>query len=223
MGLEQGSNIIYLQTLEGELKRSVKKDTEGATMRENKEGNTVYELYYRALSGVLKRIWVEDGKYAKELKVLIEDEEQLYNLQLSWSGSYAEGLLRRIEDIDLAKRIRIVVGARDEKYYLVVYQKKGDKQEMIPARYTKEDPGECPAFEKIMVDGEEKWDKSKRLDFYLNIVVNKISPELERLYPDVSTPERQTEQSSKEDKTVEQLPDDDQVFRNDTAEPDDPF
>ncbi len=106
-------NFQFAQIVKGEFRVKVTKETEGAEMRENKNGDEVYETITNKVSGVfLHRVEVAESEYGKQLKIFLRDEdakEKFFVIQVPLNSGYAYSFLNRANNIDHKKPILVKV------------------------------------------------------------------------------------------------------------------
>jgi len=178
MGLEQRIGGNFITILGGKLCQRVPEGTEGAVMRINKIGNTVYEKFYDSFTGRLLDIKVREGSYGKTWNFTFQDKEELYTLQLSYSNSFATALLKQLPNVDLTKEMKISPSTKEvdgkNRSSLFINQ---DGRTLKHA-YTRDNPGGMPDMEQITINGSLVWDDTKRLVFLQNMVDTTILPQL---------------------------------------------
>lgn len=180
MGLanrESGGN--YITILGGKFSQRVEANTPGAVERVNKLGNTVFEKYYSEFTGKLVGIKTQDSKdYGKNWIFSFQDGGEVYNLQLSYSNSFATAFLKMLPNIDLSQEMRVQPSVKEvdgkNKSSLFVSQ----NGTTIKHKYTMENPNGMPDMEQVTVKGQLVWDDSKRLEFLYAMVQQDIIPKL---------------------------------------------
>lgn len=188
MGLENNSQgqRTFLSIMKGKLVMRVEEGTEKAITRTNKMGNTVHELYFTSLEGYLVYINTkEHEEYGKSWAIGIQDGESLYEVQLGYTSGYAMGFLKRVESLEFTQKLKLVPyyipkeGTDKHNAVLVIYQG-GNKLE---SNYTKDNPNGLPNWEKITVNNEEQWDSGKQMQFFEDMLTEKVKPNL----PEIQT------------------------------------
>jgi len=106
-------NKFVVILADGTLRLSVPEGTPGSVIREfeNSKGvKTVkHELIYTELSGFISNIEFRDGDYGKSLQLTIkENGEDDITLSVLTSSNYGEDLLKKLLNIDMTKRVRLV-------------------------------------------------------------------------------------------------------------------
>lgn len=180
----RATNIRYYSIINGKISRRVKKDTAGAIARENKLGETVYELQFDSLSGRLKDIQIEfKEKFGKQAKIILTEDGTDFCLNFSFSGSQSMGFFKRLPNIKPEIPIEIHTGImhdvekNKDRHWLTVKQN-GTKVEYF---YTKENPNGLPDMEQITVKGIKQWDSTKQLEFIEAYLNNEFLPKLRKV------------------------------------------
>jgi hypothetical protein len=195
MGLNTREVGNYITILNGKFCQRVSKETPGAIERVNKKGNTVYEKFYDNFTGKLVGIKTQDGEYGKSWIFSFKDGEEIYNLQLSYSNSFATAFLKMLPNVDLAKEMKVSPSVKevDGKNKSSLFINQGGVA--LKHAYTKENPNGMPDMEQVTVKGQLVWDDTKRIAFLYAMVAKDIIPKLEALNggeavatPEVSSP-----------------------------------
>ena len=101
------SNNTYLNIVNGKLSQTVTETTQGAVSRTNKNGKTVYEVYYTKLTGVIQSMKVEDSQFGKQLRISVKDGDSFFLLSMNVGSSYCTTLLDRIGNCDTSKELSL--------------------------------------------------------------------------------------------------------------------
>ena len=195
MGLEERQAGNYITILAGKFCQRVPEETEGATTRVNKIGNTVHEKYYDSFTGKLIDIRTQDGTYGKTWNFVFQDKEEPYTLQLSYSNSFSSAFLKMLPNIDLTKEMRLSPSVKevDGKNKSALFINQDGKA--LKHAYTRENPNGMPDMEQKTVNGQTVWDDTKRLEFLQNMVETTIIPKLQAQQPpQTATPEAPKEE-----------------------------
>lgn len=193
MGLDNRTGGNYITILGGKFCQRVPEGSDGAVKRTNKMGNVVFEKFYDSFTAKLIDINVQEGTYGKTWNFIFKDKEEPYNLQLSYSNTFASAFLRILPNIDLTKEIKLSPSVKEvdgkDKSSLFV------NQDGVALRhaFTRENPNGMPDMEQITIKGLLVWDDTKRLEFLEKMVRETIIPELRSLNGNVTTPETSTE------------------------------
>ncbi len=182
MGLNTKEEGNFITILGGKFSQRVPEGTPGAVTRVNKMGKTVTEKFYDNFTGKLVNIKTQDGEYGKSWIFSFKDREDIYNLQLSYSNSFATAFLKMLPNIDLTKEMKISPSTKigedgKNKSSLFVNQ---DGVSLKHA-YTKDAPNGMPDMEQVTVKGQQVWDDTKRLAFLYTMVATVIIPKLKQI------------------------------------------
>lgn len=182
MGLNTREEGNFITILGGKFSQKVPEGTPGATTRTNKKGKIVHEKYYDNFTGKLVGIKTQDGEYGKSWIFSFKDKEEVYNLQLSYSNSFATAFLKMLPNIDLTKEMKVSPSTKMDaegknKSSLFVNQ----DGVALKHAYTREVPNGMPDMEQITAKGVLVWDDTKRLSFLYNMVATTIIPKLEQI------------------------------------------
>lgn len=128
---------------DGKIHINVPEGTEGAKVRKYKtsdgtEGSKT-ELVYNELIGIITKVDFYEGEYGMNLQVEVTDgEEKPVVLSLATSSSYGEDMMKKLPNVDLSKRVKIVPFAfiddkKKNKKGVTIWQhvKDGEKAEKI--------------------------------------------------------------------------------------------
>lgn len=206
MGLEQRQEGNFITILGGKFCQRVPAGTPGATERVNKVGKTVHEKFYDSFTGKLVGIKTQDGEYGKSWVFSFKDGGEIYNLQLSYSNSFATAFLKMLPNVDLSKEMKVSPSTKigddgKNKSSLFINQ----DGVALKHAYTRENPNGMPDMEQITVKGTQVWDDTKRLEFLANMVQTTITPKLE------GVPESAVPAQSQADKDFDSIGDADKV------------
>lgn len=197
MGLENREGGKYITIYGGKFSVRVDKDTEGAVERVNKEGKTVYEKYYNSFTGKLVGIKTQDSPYGKNWLFSFQDGKDVYNLQLSYSNSFASNFLKKLPNIDVTKEMKVQPSIQEvdgkKKSSLFVSQ----DGVSIKHAFTREVPNGMPEMEQITVKGQLQWDDTKQIEWLHDLIMKDIVPKLPKR--EVSPDEQSSGLSVEED------------------------
>lgn len=199
MGLNQREEGNFITIFNGKFCQRVPEGTPGAVTRKNKMDKTVHEKFYDNFTGKLVGIKTQDGQYGKSWIFSFKDGGEIYNLQLSYSNSFATAFLKMLPNIDLSKEMKVSPSTKvDEngknKSSLFVNQ----DGVALKHAYTREKPNGMPDMEQVTVKGQQVWDDTKRIAFLYNMVATTIIPKLEALHGKVSDAQTTNEAAAKE-------------------------
>lgn len=179
MGLNTREEGKYITILGGKFCQRVPEGTPGAQTRTNKMGNIVHEKFYDNFTGKLVGIKTQDGSYGKSWIFSFKDGGEIYNLQLSYSNSFATAFLKMLPNVDLSKEMKVSPSVKEvdgkDKSSLFINQ----DGIAIKHAFTREHPNGMPDMEQVTVKGQQVWDDTKRIQFLYNMVSTTIIPKLE--------------------------------------------
>jgi hypothetical protein len=174
----QFSSVKFINLFDGHFAIQAQANAEGANKRINKNGIEVWEYLYNNLSGVITDIISYENEYGKQWRVSITDGPEKYVLSLPDTSRYTRGFMFRIGRVNLQEPVDLLIGKfiadGKEIGYLTIHQG-GQK---IEPMWTKDNPGELPQMQKILVRGKEAWDDSDQILFIEGFVKNTIIPKL---------------------------------------------
>ena len=157
--------------------RTVDADTVGAVSRVNANEKTVHEIMFNTVSGHITGLRLkvdENPKYKNKWVVTIKDGSETFLIDFPESGVAAEGILKRLPNIDVNEPVQLRVGSFvNEKSGLdqtwLVVDQLGDNNEwkLIDKAFAND---ELPALKPVEVNGETIWDKTERQTFFKGVV-----------------------------------------------------
>ncbi len=182
MGLNTKEEGNFITILGGKFCQRVPEGTPGAVTRVNKVGKTVTEKFYDNFTGKLVDLKTQDGEYGKSWIFSFKDKEDIYNLQLSYSNSFATAFLKMLPNVDLTKEMKVSPSSKmgedgKNKSSLFINQ----DGVALKHAYTRESPNGMPDMEQVTVKGQQVWDDTKRLAFLYTMVSTTIIPKLKAL------------------------------------------
>lgn len=178
MGLQNREAGNFITILGGKFSIRVPEGTKDSKERVNKLGKTVHEKFYDSFTAKLVGIKTQESPYGKNWLFAFKDGAEVYNLQLSYSNSFATAFLKMLPNIDVTKEMKLQPVAKEVdgkmKSSLFVSQ----EGVTIKHAYTKDKPNGLPQMEQISVKGQLVWDDTKRLEFLHAMVDKDILPKL---------------------------------------------
>jgi len=141
--------------------------------------------YYDHITGYLTDAYIkEDGKFGRELHLVIRDGQDLYVLQMRLESGYARSFLRLIKNAALAEPFTIIpmykVTEETQQAGMIVMQ----NGVALKWYYTRNHPNGLPELEPCkmkdpktgkLVDG---WDNTKQMEYLVNMLITEIRPAL---------------------------------------------
>lgn len=164
----------YLNIVGGKIARRVKEGDEGAVKRySEKKQEDLYERYYDELSGIIRRLEIEESDYGKNLKVTISDIGEDYVLNIPVESKFFDSFCAKIKSANLNASLTLIPYSFTDKEGkklsgMNIYQD-GEK---LPYFYSKEDPKGKPMPEGELDDDEWKIFKIKERKFYTAMIAS---------------------------------------------------
>jgi len=187
--ISKQNNNVYLALVKGVITQRVKPGTEGATQRENKKGDVVFEKQYSGLSGFIVNIRKEsaefDGvtQYQWRITFIVDgDDGKNYILTIPEASRICGQIMNRLPNVDFTKEVDLFTGEGVDKETGKPFQWATIKQggEKVMPKFTKDNPNGLPPLSRIKVRGQEMWDSSDQLAFYDKMIETEIIPKIER-------------------------------------------
>jgi len=179
MGLENNEHAVYLSIGDGKITRRVKTPTATSVTRTTKEGKTIHEEIYDAVTGHITNITVSSHEtYGKFWNVHIKDGEDKYILQMNYSSGYASSFLKQLPNVNFNFNVRFSPNVKmngDKKQVTLFLSQRG-----IPLKhaFTKDNPGDLPPMVQVRVKGVMQWDDTDMMEFFEKMVKEEILPKL---------------------------------------------
>lgn len=177
MGLieKEESSIKYLHFFNGKICCRSHEGDEKAVARVNKEGRRVYERLYTGIEGVIRDIFIRESEYGKELCLLLQDNDQYFQVQCSFNSKQSRIILFRLPELNFKHTVRLNAFMGDNGYTAIAIRQDG---KVVPSHFTKEKPNGLPDLKIIRVNDEEKYDGTKRNEFLRRMIQVYIYPQL---------------------------------------------
>jgi len=158
MGLNSssGGNKTFVSIVGGQLTTRVTEDTPGAVARQltkgPNEGQTVYELKFKSLTGALIKIEYVTKKFGSYIEATVLDGKE-FILQISWEDFNVRGsFVKRLPNVDPTQLVEFCAW-KDKEGHTAFIVKQND--EIVPMAFTKDNPNGMPDAVK---DKLGKWD-----------------------------------------------------------------
>lgn len=228
MGLKtaENENRTYLNIIGGKLAVRLKSHieengkvvTEEREIRDKATGEvlkTVIERYYQSLEGLITEAYIDPtGDYGSRIVIKMLDEGEEFIIQLPVESNYGRSFMLRVPNIDTSMPTTIRPYSFEDdngkiQSGVTVYQSdRGFENDKVPAKWTKDNPGELPPWEGVDVGGKMKWNSDKQTNFLigeLNKWANQLSFDHE--LPVEEPTEEPIEDKSEDLKTVSESAD----------------
>ena len=133
-------------------------------------GQTVRELQYSHLDGVIVGGEMRTSEYGTEPVLNMQDGEEVFKLQLPVDGMYFEQIAKRLPNVDPTKNVVFGIGYDKERDRNFVYVQQDGAS--VHYAFTKDDPNGMPPPEKKTVMGKDKWDFTDQRNFLYETAVD---------------------------------------------------
>lgn len=160
----------FYNVTNGKIVRSFgKKEPEGieTKSRVNKNGDTVYELNYDYISGVIKNAEIKNHEeYGDNIVLTLVNGNDSAQLSIKFDSAYGRSFLFKLGGIDLLDEIKIKPYSflNNEGKNIIGLNLFQDGKK-IKNLYTREAPNGLPPLEEVTFNGKKQWDKTKQINF----------------------------------------------------------
>lgn len=178
MALGNNNSAIYLNIADGKIVRRFQSPTANSRERVTKTSKTVHEEFYSFVEGVITDIQTRENDYGKNWMVSLKDGDESYILQMDYSSGYSSAFLKALPNVDLSSKVKLTPKMTiegDKKRTTLFINQRGHA---CKHAFTKDNPNGLPQMVKIKVKGKEQWDDSDMMQFFEDMVKNKILPQL---------------------------------------------
>lgn len=167
----------YVTPRTGKLALSSKTEREGFVKHEIKtsSGETVvkYLMEFDQLTVYLKDAKAEATNYGKRWTVKGVIDDEVYFLQFKYSSGYSRSFFKQLEMVDLSKPVTINASYEEQEYEGKLTKNSAlwiaQDGKWVGFKYTKDNPGDLPDWEKVTVKGEEQGDDTKMQQYFEKI------------------------------------------------------
>ena len=170
MGLNanSGNNKTFVSIAGGYLTTRVSEGTAGAVARQltkgKNEGQTVYELKFKSLTGVISKIEYLTKEFGSFIEVTVTDGED-YTLQIAWEDfGVRDSFIKRLPNIDPEKEVEFTAWKNNEGHTVFLIKQDG---EICKMAFTRDNPNGMPEATKNKLG---KWDFSKAEEFLFGVL-----------------------------------------------------
>lgn len=181
LGNEQ-TQIHYLQILNGKFALKVDAPTKTSVSRMNRNNQLIHEELYGLCGGTLTNVKFHDGNYGPELHIEITERGVKYNIQTLATSNYAEDFLSRLLNVKLGEVIELHVFEKEEQKESGTYKNgvlfiKDQYNRNVQKYFSAQNRKNLPEWEKVTDnEGKTTFDKTKRIEFYKNVVKQFVFP-----------------------------------------------
>lgn len=166
--ITQKTNTTYAGISNGRIVVRVPEGTEKSVSRINKIGNTVHEKFYSSISGFIKSMTIEDGKYEKQIKIYLENNNgngaNQAVLSFKFDSAYGRSFFNQIFNVDFSKEVSFNPwtkvtddGTKVNRLYL---NYGGDRNNKVLYQL----PTDCPQIKWITRGDKSILDTASKLD-----------------------------------------------------------
>jgi len=178
-GLGKNENRIFLKVSDGQITMNVKEGTPDAKSRVW-EDKTYWYLGFNNVHGLItsikKNSYEKDSKSFDSLHIYIDKGNGRYILSMPYSSSVARNFYNKMELIDYSKEV-VISASLDNNGYSQIFIQQNDV--WLKNKYSKDNPGEKPMWNRVIVNGKDIWDRTDELAYFQNIIDAVILPQIE--------------------------------------------
>ena len=166
-------NKIYVSVYDGKFTVRTDQSNPKAKERINKNGTKIYELLFDGISGILEN--VQDFKTEnpfgsfRNIVFTLRDKEESYLLSTPYSSRESKGILMRLPNINLKNPIKIKIAKKDHPFTWIT-----QNDVTVPAKWTKDNPGNLPQMVKVEVKGKETFDDTEQMKFLFEFIQTNV-------------------------------------------------
>lgn len=135
-----------------------------------KAGQTVKELQYTHLSGLITGGEMHKSEYGTDFTLIMEDDGESFKLQIPLESQYFGQVAKRLPNLDPTQPVLFGLGWDKERQRNFLYIKQGDSA--VHMKFTKDNPNDMPPPVKKTVKGEEKWDFEAQENFLYEVAID---------------------------------------------------
>jgi hypothetical protein len=147
MSLGEKSNKIYLKASYGAIRRTSTKDDPQAKVRQNKDGENIYERVYNFVDGVLEDVtFYEHEDFGNSWTIYLTDGEEHYAIQVQEASRYGMDFLKKLPNL-----------VKGERYKFIAYdfEKSGQRRVGISVEEMKTADKIKSYYQDIQKDGDK--------------------------------------------------------------------
>ncbi len=147
MSLGEKSNKIYLKASYGAIRRTSTKDDPQTKVRQNKDGENIYERVYNFVDGVLEDVtFYEHEEFGNSWTIHLVDGEEHYAIQIQETSRYGLDFLKKLPNL-----------IKGDRYKLIAYdfEKNGKRRVGISIEELKTNSKVQSYYQDIQKDGDK--------------------------------------------------------------------
>ena len=144
---------------------------------------------YSELFGIVTDMYLKDEEYmnisSRKFYIVLEDEGERYIIGFNIESSYTSSILTFLMNADLSKPLTLHPREKNEigkdgkeklRRSILISQ----EGKFLKAYFTRETPNGLPEMQKIeRRGGKIEWNKDAVLDFYEDLILNRLRPKVE--------------------------------------------
>jgi hypothetical protein len=171
---------VFIQTFQDSFTIKAKEGEHKAVSRVNKNNATVFEQRYPKISGyIVNAEYVtrehNDQKY-HNFNIHLSDGKETFILSLGKKSNAANAVMQTLPKVDFTKKVQLSLSydVASKKQTLFMNQDGAG----LKWSWTKDKPGQKPNWEKVTIDGEDKWDRTKEFEYFESILKDHLRPKM---------------------------------------------
>lgn len=189
MGFNQSQGRRHFATIsDGKLVLNHQNPIEGVTeTRINKNGKQVHEQFFKSYTGMIKNITSKETSFGFVWELTLTDEGEEVVISWNYSSRYTNNFFRVLPNIMLDLPITFAPWSMKDKndptkkvIGLSVYQDINGKNQKVPFKWDRDNPGDMPDLKKTEKKKAGKpiveWDDSDQLDFFQKYLTENVLP-----------------------------------------------
>lgn len=179
MGLNKyGEGGIYLGIADGKLVQQHREPVKDVTAtRTTKTGKTVHEEKFDYIEGVLISLKTKENDYGKQYILGIQDGDDKFFINISYSSRYATSFLKALPNIDITKPVKLMpwsMADKNDATKKITGITMWQNAEKVTPFYTKETPNGLPEMVQVKLKGKMQWDSTDMDAFLEDMAMKKF-------------------------------------------------
>lgn len=172
-----GSGGTFYSVALGKFRKKVEEGTEGAEERVNKKGNTVHELCYDKMEGLITRVEFKESPFGQALNVFLDDGDILSLFLESKAGDVFMKVLPNIDE-SIPTQFSTWIDKEGKAAFCVL-----QNAQPLTWAFTRETPNGMPAATKTKKAGKDVWN----FDAVVNFLYENTLKEAKRFNGEVTS------------------------------------
>lgn len=157
MGLSNNTGSITYLNMKG-----------GKFAKKNADGNI---QLFDAVDGIIVGVEFKDDEYNgtkfRKLLLTLDDNGERFLVQVRTDSGYFRGLTNAVANADVTQNVKLVASSKtgdNGKPQTTIFVSQHGKA--LKWKWSKDNPGELPALQKVKVKGQDVYDNTKQLEFF---------------------------------------------------------